>query len=162
MQRIKTLFATALVAFSALTVSAQDEPTYEAAPYNFIQIQGGGSTVFTNTKNFMDMVSPTFSVGVGRMFTPVVGARLHFNGMQSYTMLHSATKEETCKQKHKYLTSDIDVLLNITNIFSKNYYKPINLYFVGGVGMAYAWDNDDFVNHVALHKDDIREDISNS
>ena len=37
----------------------------------------------------------------------------------------------------------LDLMMNLTNLFSKNYSHPLNLILLGGVGLNYAWDNDE-------------------
>lgn len=172
MRNFKTFIATALLTASGTSAFAQSLSPAEAEaeklgywpqPYTFIQVQGGLSTTFTNDKNFMDLTNPTFSFGVGRMFSPVVGARLHFNGYESSSILHSkANRDVICKYKYKYLTSDVDVMFNLTNLFSKTNRHLVDLYLIGGVGLTYAWDNDRFAEHSALHRGQIQEDVSNA
>lgn len=171
MRKIKSLVAVLVMAMCSVVAMAQtvcpaqaeaEELGYLPQPYTFIQVQGGINTTFTNGANFLDLVNPTASIGVGRMFTPVVGARLHFNGWQTSSWTHCTTGNTTCKYKFKYLTSDIDVLVNLTNIWSKKHNNLVNLYFVGGLGLSYAWDNAKFTEHEQLHRDLIAEDISNA
>lgn len=168
MRNLKTLAAVALMAISSSSILAQEKacPCAEAAydhgywshPYGFVQLQAGGATTFTSGDNFMKLVKPTFSVGVGAMFTPVVGARLHVNGYEQKGLIKSIEKNYT----YKYLNSNLDVMLNVSNIFSKNYFKALNVYLIGGVGLNYAWDNDDFVCLKNTYGSDIKEDVSNS
>lgn len=172
MKKIKLFITTALIALCGMTAFAQDNcgdeatcPKHEAGelgywpqPYNFVQVQGGLGTTFTSGPNFLDLCTPTFSLGVGRMFTPVVGARLHFNGYESKSKLNSIDKDYT----YKYLTSDFDVLVNVTNIFRNTRKNFFNLYFIGGVGLNYAWDNDEFQDLTKAYGPQIREDVTNA
>ena len=46
--------------------------------------------------------------------------------------------------KWNFLTTDADLLVNLTNLFSCcNYSHPLNVIFVGGIGLTNAWKNDD-------------------
>lgn len=114
---------------------------YKPYPYNFVQLQGGLGTTFTN-KSFTDLLSPTASVGVGRFFAPAVGARLHINAWESKGGFR--TIDDT--YKFNYLNTNADVLLNLTNLFSKKNNHLLNVILVGGIGLNYAWNNDDLTN----------------
>lgn len=51
------------------------------------------------------------------------------------------------------MTSDLDVLLNLANIFyPTNAPHLFNPFLVGGVGLGYAWDNDDFTGNANMMK----------
>lgn len=170
MMKIKTLIAGAMIALSGANAMAQEccqggccaeayELGYKPQPYTFIQVQAGANTTFTSGSNFMDLVNPTFSLGVGRMFTPVVGARLHFNGYQASSRLNSIGET---KYKFNYVNSNIDVMLNVLNIFRKTNHNAFDLYLVGGFGLNYAWKNDEFTTLSKNNRSAIREDISNA
>jgi hypothetical protein len=119
-------------------------------------VQGGAQTTFTNYDN-LKLITPTASLSVGSFFTPVVGARLHFNGIWNKgglkvgdPSLNPYTADGTVglpgideKYDYKYLTSDLDLMINLVTLFGKKNYYPLNLYLIGGIGLNYAWDNDD-------------------
>ena len=63
-------------------LAESQELGYKPYPYNFIQVQGGFGTTFTDVSCWK-LLSPTFSVGVGRMFSPIIGARVHVNGWKA-------------------------------------------------------------------------------
>ncbi|MCR4613902.1 MAG: OmpA family protein [Bacteroidaceae bacterium] len=146
----RTLLAAAAIA-CALTASAQDayeseawELGYKPYPYNFIQLQGGIGETFTNAK-FTDIMTPTASIGFGRFFAPAIGARLHVNGWESKGGFRSITDT----YKYKYITGNVDILLNLNNLFSKKSHHFLNVILVGGVGLSYAWQNNDMAAIVA-------------
>ena len=145
MFKFKNLFAAAtlMLGFSA-TAYAQDAEDdgldYKPYPYMFIGVQGGGQTTFTNYDN-LKLITPTASLTFGGFFTPVVGARLHFNGMWNKGGFLNETIDQ--KYDYKYLTSDLDLMINLVTLFGKKNYYPVNLYLIGGVGLNYAWDNGD-------------------
>lgn len=138
----RTLLAVAAIA-CGLTASAQSayeeeaqELGYKPYPYNFIQLQGGIGETFTNAK-FTDIIEPTASFAIGRFFAPAIGARLHVNGWESKGGFRSISDT----YKYNYITGDIDLLLNLTNMFSKRAHHFVNVILVGGVGLNYAWNN---------------------
>jgi outer membrane protein OmpA-like peptidoglycan-associated protein len=85
------------------------------------------------------LISPTASIGAGAFFTPSVGARLHVNAWESEGGFRSIENH----YKFNYVNTNADLLINLTNLFSKKKYHTFNLILVGGVGLNYAWNNDD-------------------
>lgn len=127
---------------AAVSASAQEgrSEDYVSYPQAFISLQAGGQTTFTDYNNWK-LVTPTASIGVGVHFTPVIGARLHVNGIWNKNAICTESFDE--KFKYKYATADLDVMLNMVNLIAKGNYHPLNVYLIGGVGINYAWDNDD-------------------
>ncbi len=170
MRNLKSIIATAMLGLVSLTATAQNPEAiaeaqalgYKPQPYTFIQVQGGINKVFSPGSK----LNPTFSLGVGYMFSNIMGARLHFNGYETKNGLNSID----AKYKFKYVAGDIDVLINIFNIFKANNHRLIDLYLVGGVGINYAWGNNDFASIVSDNRsavtagtaNAIGEDISNA
>ena len=141
MNSIKNLFAAALLMLGmTVTANAQESEKTLTYPQLFFALQGGAQTTFTDFNNWK-LMTPTASFSFGSFFTPVIGARLHFNGLWN----KGGFKDDTdCfKYKYKYLTSDLDLLINLVTLFGKKNYYPLNVYLIGGVGLNYAWDNDD-------------------
>jgi len=144
MRFTKTLILAAMASLCSIGMKAQccgsscegEQLGYKPYPYNFIQVQGGVNKVFSPGSK----MNPTFSLGVGRMFSPIVGARLHFNGYQTKNGFASVPGN----YKFKYITSDADVLVNVFNIFQQKTHRPLDIYLVGGLGLSYAWDNAEF------------------
>ena len=46
--------------------------------------------------------------------------------------------------KYNYINTNLDLMFNLVNIFSKKVHHPLDLYLIGGIGCNYAWNNDDF------------------
>lgn len=130
---------------------------YKPQPYGFVQLQGGVGTTFTDV-SALDLITPTFSVAGGYMFTPAVGARLHVNGYQSTGGFKTAS--DPLKYKYNYINTNADLMVNLTNIMSSKNNHALNLYFIGGVGLNYAWDNSEFESITAANK--ITSDITNA
>ena len=143
MIKIKTILAAAILlsGFAAQRAHAQEATTeVKEYPYVFIGIQGGGQTTFTNY-SASKLITPIGAVSVGGMFSPAIGARLHVSGINEKGGLKSL--DET--YDYKFVTSNIDVLINLCNVFAPNKHHTVNAYLIGGVGLSYAWDNDDLV-----------------
>ena len=139
----RILAIVALVLGGAAFVAAQgidDAGNHQPAPYWFVGLQGGVQTTFTDYDQFK-LLAPTASVSVGRLFTPVVGARLHVNGLWNKGGI-----KPDFTYNYNYVTTDIDMLINLCTLFGSRTYYPLNLYLIGGIGLNYAWNNDDLNN----------------
>ena len=123
------------------TASAQSNNEKTVSyPQIFVGVQGGAQTTFTNYNNWK-LITPTASVSVGSFFTPVVGARLHVNGVWNKGGYYDNAQD--FKYDYKYVTTDLDLMLNMVTLFGKKNYYPLNVYLIGGIGLNYAWDNKD-------------------
>jgi outer membrane protein OmpA-like peptidoglycan-associated protein len=144
MKRIQTRLTAVLMAMlltTAFSAHAQEAPeNYVDYPYAFIGIQGGGQTTLSGCSAWK-LVTPTASVQVGVNFTPIIGARIHVNGIWNKGALNLGFYD--AKYKYKYATSDLDLLINMVNLICKGNYHPLNVYLIGGVGLNYAWGNQD-------------------
>jgi outer membrane protein OmpA-like peptidoglycan-associated protein len=85
------------------------------------------------------LITPTAAISFGHYFTPVVGARLHVNAWEA----KSGFKDLDQYYKWKYVTPDLDLMLNLSNLFCGKQTHALNLILLGGVGLNYAWDNDE-------------------
>ncbi len=141
--KFKTILTSLLVAGCATQgafAQSTDKSEKEKAdyPHMFIGVQGGGQVTFTNYKA-TKLITPISTFSVGGMFTPAVGARLHVSGINEKGGLKSLDKT----YEYKYVTSNLDLMLNLCNVFAPNKNHTLNAYLIGGVGLGYAWDNDD-------------------
>lgn len=123
-------------ALALLVVGTAQAQTKEWKSYSYVEAQGGVQLTATDAK--MDkLITPTAALSFGHYFTPVVGARLHVNAWEA----KSGINEQY--YKWKYITPDLDLMLNLTNMFSKKTNHALNVILLGGVGLNYAWDNDE-------------------
>ena len=135
MKKLFFLAAFTLLASSAVTAQ---EKVSRLQSYNYVEVQGGVEWTATDAK-IDKLLSPIDAFSVGRFFTPVVGARLHVSGLEAKGRFEQLDKD----YKWNFITTDADLLINISSLFSKNYSRPLNLMFVGGIGLTNAWKNDD-------------------
>lgn len=169
MRILKSFLLAAVVGLFSVSANAQDnkekELDYKPYPHGFIQLQGGAGTTFTNvplvdggSPFFSDksLISPTASIGAGAFFTPSVGARLHVNAWESEGGFRSIEDH----YKFNYVNTNADLLLNLTNLFSKKKHHTFNLILVGGIGLNYAWNNDDLDAILATQTP--AEDVNNA
>ena len=147
MKRI--LLATAVALSALTTLSAQEK----FRPYGFLQLQGGVGTTFTNVDQ-NKLLSPTFTVGVGAMVIPQLGLRVGVNGWQSKGGFRSIDD----KYKFNYINADVDLLLNLCNLFTRHYRPHLfDVSLVAGIGINHAWGN----NISTLPLAAVQENISN-
>ena len=174
MCNLKAIIIASAVALCSVGAVAQEESSVESGylaeaqelgylpySYNFIQAQGGFGTTFTDVSCWR-LLSPTFSLGFGRMFSPIVGARVHVNGWKSkggfddYLYVGNnqvvPNSPSILKYNFTYLNSNIDLMVNIFNIFSKKVHRPFDVYLIGGLGLNYAWHNKQFENIVSQYQ----------
>jgi len=141
---MKKFFAMAFVLLCTMPVLAQngeyEENGHALPPYNFFGIQGGVQNTFNDEFNNWKTFTPTASVSFGRYFNPVVGARLHVNGIWDKSGVNYLLKDDD-HYKYNYVTTDIDALVNLCTLFGKKKWYPVNLIFVGGLGVNYAFEN---------------------
>lgn len=143
--QMKKILALAALAFGTFSVasaqSADDALDFKPTPYMFVGIQGGAQTTFTNYDQ-LKLITPTASVSFGAFFTPVVGARLHVNGIWNKGGINPGD----FKYNYRYATTNVDLLINLVTLFGRKNYYPVNVYLIGGIGLNVAWDNDDLIN----------------
>ena len=146
MKKLLTIVAIAML--TVLSANAQGNDKGRLKSYSFIEAQGG--VQLTSTDAPMDkLITPTAALSFGHYFYPAVGVRLHANAWQSKSGFQALDQY----YKGKYVTTDADLLLNLTNLFSKNYKHALNVILVGGFGLNYAWDNDELKAITAQHRD---------
>jgi outer membrane protein OmpA-like peptidoglycan-associated protein len=143
----KCKFLAAATVMLGLCVSAMAENTsddgldYKPAPYMFVGLQGGAQTTFSKNYNNLNLITPTASVSFGAFFTPVVGARLHVNGLWNKGGYDENGLD--FKYDYKYITTNLDLMINLVNLFAKRDYSKWNVYLITGFGLNTAWDNGD-------------------
>ncbi len=143
MKSKRILMTAALSALLVSAVQAQEESRDILKSYSYVEAQGGVQLTSTDAK-MTKLMLPTAAISFGHYFTPVVGARIHVNGWQAKSGYDDVDKY----YKWKYIIPDLDVMFNLTNLFSSNKSgsHPLNVILLGGVGLQYVWDNDELKN----------------
>lgn len=146
MKRIINIVASVVLLFGVSTVAQAQEVDYTQG-YNYVEVQGGAQATLTHF-NFSDLITPQYAVSFGRYFNDKVGARLHVQGYQ----INSGFKADRYpfiyfdrKYKFNDITTDLDLLLNLSNIINPNRDNHTwNWYGVLGFGVNYTWGTDEF------------------
>ena len=121
--------------------TSDDGLNFKPAPYMFVGVQGGAQTTFSKNYNNFKLITPTASVSFGAFFTPVIGARLHLNGIWN-----KGGYDENglnFKYKYKYLTTNLDLMVNLVTLIGKKDYSKWNVYLITGFGLNTAWGNEE-------------------
>lgn len=134
------------IAFMMLGMAANAQSDEQAVTYPqlFFGAQAGTQVTFTNYNNW-ELFTPSASFSFGSFFTPVVGARLHVNG--AWNKGGYLDDEEDFRYKYKFITTNLDMMVNLVTLIGKKSYYPVNVYLIGGLGLNYAWDNDEAYAH---------------
>lgn len=139
---MKHIFSTAiLMATMSSSAFAQGLTTEELIPNGFVGIQAGAhftSTQYT-TENYV--AKPFVGIQVGSWFIPQMGARLSLQGYQNEFKIG----EIVPKYSFKSLTTDIDLLFSLSNIFFPNRTSQRwNTMLVAGLGAGAntTWDKE--------------------
>lgn len=141
--RIHNILSTAvLILASALPTWGQQHDA--PSSYWYAELQGGIQWTTTNAK-IDKLLTPTAALSVGHYFTPQFGMRLHVNGPQAKSGIESPARY----WKWNYLTGNVDLMLNLSNTFSKQKHHPLNVILLAGIGAATGWGNDDYRDLVA-------------
>lgn len=123
----------------------KESPHRQTAPYMFAGIQGGIQTTFSKGYSNAQLITPSASFCLGAFFTPIMGGRLHVNGLWN-----KGGYDENglnFRYKYKYTTINLDMIINLMNLICRRAYSPVNVYFINGFGLNMAWDNDDAYAH---------------
>jgi len=139
--KMKKMILSCLMLMGALSVSAQEQKgttEYVFAPHWFLQLQAGGQYTIGETK-FGDLISPNFQVGIGRQFTPVIGARLAlkaFQGKLGYPEDIQQSKGLEKSYKFTYFNPGLDLMFDLSNAvagFNPNRVATFGL--IAGIGV---------------------------
>lgn len=134
----KSIILTATISLFAMSnVTAQEDTRDQLKSYSYVEAQGGIQWTAPNGK-WADLITPTAAVSVGHFFNPTIGARLHVNGWQSKLGLENYD----LYYKWKYVTTSVDVMVNLCNLFSSQPRHLLNVMLIGGVGLNYGWNNE--------------------
>jgi len=146
MRKMITVAAAALLMSGAAMAQHTCEKGPKLKSYNYLEVQGGLEWTTTDAK-IDKLIQPIGALSFGHYFTPVVGARLHVSGLQAKGRFEQLDKD----YKWNFLTTDADLLINLSSLFSCNYARPLNVILVGGVGLVNSWKNDDLNAIVAAN-----------
>ena len=131
------LLAGLLASFSARAQSGKTADEFHGHWY--IGVQGGiGQTV--GETSFGNLISPAANFNFGYRFTPVWGLRAGITGWQA----KGAVVGPTERYKYNYLQGNVDVTVDICNIFADyRMGRTLNPYLFAGLGVNGGFNNDE-------------------
>ena len=130
MRTHKVLFISTLaLGLGTSQLYAQDNKK-DFYPHSFIGIQGGLSTIFYNNHNDN---SPMGAFEVGRYYNPTWGLRGKIYSWKNKVDIKSNSQ----KMEYKYLTSSVDLLMNVSTLVNSENSHPLDLVLFAGGGLAY-------------------------
>jgi outer membrane protein OmpA-like peptidoglycan-associated protein len=177
MKMKKCILVTAVLLMTVSGLFAQAEFTKTASPCSngeksdkyrvltnyfwdnwFVSVGGGALIYFGDhdkQMDFKDRISPALDVAVGKWFTPSIGVRVMYSGLQIkgltkngshstgdiYTKAHDGSNN-LYKEKFDFFNVHGDVLFNLMNLLGG--YKESRFYSLSpyiGVGWARAWQS---------------------
>lgn len=150
--KIKNILLSGVMAMSCLVANAQDAPKTEYVfnPHWYVQGQIGAQYTLGEVK-FGDLLSPNIQLGVGRQFTPILGARFSINAWQSKAGINEYNLTDGAwigKEKYdwKYISPMIDGTLNLSNaLCGYNPTRTVSVGLLAGIGLNVGFSNDDAV-----------------
>lgn len=138
----KISFSILLLAICVSNIFAQKEASKTTfAPSWNLHIQGGVGYTIGET-DFNKLLSPAAAISISRTFNPVLGLRFGISGIGAKGGLY----ETNNNYSFNYAQANLDALVYLPSIFSS--YKSdrlFNPYIFGGVGLNYAFNNDEAV-----------------
>lgn len=138
------LAAGAVLFGSTLTASAQyennkyaDREETREYPNFFVGVQGGAQAIINGYK-FGDVITPIGAVQGGIWISPALGTRLQISGWKG----REGWTDGYGTYDYKYAAAGLDVMVNLTNAFSKTDKHAFNVILFGGLGANKAWDTE--------------------
>lgn len=138
----KTFIIALAAACTALSANAQQGSKQccgncEFTPSWFVNVQGGVQIPYS-AGHLSDLISPAYSLNVGRNVNRYFSARLGIEGVNSKVQgAYDSSKGEYAYNSFKYATGSFDAMVDMVSVFSK---KPhaVNFYLLGGVGLNWS------------------------
>lgn len=135
----KTLVLLAVALLWCTGIVAQETQTTtergELKSHSFVEVQGGIQFPLSD----FDLMTPAVGLNIGHYFSPEAGFRFGAFGWQGKAEIERIGET----YKWDYLSANLDLLINLTNLFSQTKSHPINVVLVGGVGLNYAWRSEE-------------------
>lgn len=132
MKHFTKSFLAGIMLSAAVSLPVQAQEKTEGS-YGFINLQGGAQASFTGHGNLGDLVTPVGAVSIGGYMNPVVGMRAGIMGWKGKEGVRHLGKI----YDFEFMTVSVDMLFNLTNLFSKTKEHRTNLVLLGGVGVSH-------------------------
>lgn len=140
MIKFKTMLAALALTLGVVqTAMAQDSQKEETRkyPYAFVGLQGGAQFV-ANGYKMTNVLTPMAAVNGGVWLSPALGVRAHVNGWEGKEGVWNSTTDFG-NYKFNYVAGTIDLMVNLTNAFSRTDKHAFEVILLGGIGANKAW-----------------------
>lgn len=135
LKNLSLLLVLALSAQVAFAQQSKSDPTVEFNPHWYGQIQGGGAYTVGETA-FKDLLSPAGALSLGYQFNPTLGLRLGVGGWQA-----KGNSIPVEVYAFNFLQGNLDLTVNLANLFGYNHKRVLNPYALIGGGAAFGFKN---------------------
>ena len=142
MRKIRCMLAVMAMAIGtgvAYAGEGNSEKDYRPYPHMFFGLNGGAQVSFTHY-DFSKLITPSYGVSFGAYENQAIKECVLVSGYENKGGIKSLNET----YDFNTVTGSADLLLNVTNMFRSDKDRVFNLILLGGVGLAGAWDNDDF------------------
>lgn len=127
---MRKIIVTLLALLSFAVANAQEEhPT----SYWFVNAKGGISTPFESGLKSTVYTAPSASIAIGKMMNPYVGFRANVNKAFTNDEQKHIALSEPASCIDDDITVDLDGMLNLSTLFGKKEYYPVNVYMLAGL-----------------------------
>ncbi|MBR1643944.1 MAG: OmpA family protein [Bacteroidales bacterium] len=140
MIKFKTMLAALALTLGVVqTATAQDSQKEETRkyPYAFVGVQGGAQFI-ANGYKVTDVLTPVAALNGGVWVSPALGVRAHVNAWEGKEGVWNSTTDFG-NYKFNYVAGSIDLMVNLTNAFSKTDNHAFEVILLGGIGANKAW-----------------------
>ena len=136
LKSLTLILAVALGAQVAFAQQSKTDSSVEFRPHWYGQIQGGAAHTVGETV-FKDLISPAGALSFGYQFNPTLGLRFGVGGWQG----KGAVVGPLEVYKFNFAQGNVDLTLNLANLFGYNHKRFLNPYALVGGGAAFAFNN---------------------
>ena len=135
---MKKLFSIVALVLITFAVNAQNKEEFN--PYWYLQLQGGAGYTIGEASNWLDMLSyPAVGLNIGWQFSPIVGARLNFNGFEGKGAIPMNGGDVLWNWN--YAQGGLDFLFNLRHLGGYKGDKVFNPYLFLGGAANYSFNN---------------------
>ncbi len=126
----------------AFAQQSKTDPSVEFRPHWNLQLQGGVAYTIGESSKIGDLLSPAAFLSANYKFIPALGVRVGVGGWQAKGVM--VTSDAGYKFNFAQLNGDLKLDLN--SLFAGyNHRRVCTVYLFGGIGMYYAFNNDEAV-----------------
>ena len=132
--------AAVITGMNTTLANTSNDNNDELQAFSWAELQAGAQITPTNASNGK-LFTPVCAISIGRFFYPQIGGRIHISGLKAKGGFEPLGQY----YKWNFLTSDIDLMVNITSIVNGRNDNILNLIAIAGLGLTASWNNDELL-----------------